>query len=466
MFRILVLIFLVLVSFAPSSEVDAISSTTSVFQSLGIVLTDPIADTYYTWDAILIRGRVTDGQQDALIYLKNISTGESISELAETTTTGEFSYPLSFPRLEWNYSLIIASGNSFSTTIRYPIELVANRAIAPPSTSVAIRPVFSPTPTPYLSIGSDIWATMTIEQGKKTTKTQGKILSLADLPLQYWAARLSLQGYRLTSPSSLDRLTSTGVSWTGSVYIDRTRDMIGRDVVSLRVLRWVGTMQFRIPRGKQVNSRYYLTTPSGDVIESEFAPQYVATGGYLRTGVNIRQSFSIADPWVYKIEAVSSNWYAYFNLPISRSQFWSIRDPITDIQKSTLRTDLKQVQAYGLKTINELRIRFAIEPLILDQTLSDLAQHKANDMAKYEYVRHDAQNGMYIQEFAASHGIKLSAPYGENVAWWQSSDINLQDGLEESGSHRHSMLGRQYSKIGIGYAIKNNKSYLVQVFGK
>ena len=48
MFRILVLIFLVLVSFAPSSEVDAISSTTSVFQSLGIVLTDPIADTYYT----------------------------------------------------------------------------------------------------------------------------------------------------------------------------------------------------------------------------------------------------------------------------------------------------------------------------------------------------------------------------------------------------------------------------------
>lgn len=37
-------------------------------------------------------------------------------------------------------------------------------------------------------------------------------------------------------------------------------------------------------------------------------------------------------------------------------------------------------------------------------------------MAKYEYVRHDAQNGMYIQEFAASHGINLSAPYGENVA--------------------------------------------------
>ncbi len=55
-------------------------------------------------------------------------------------------------------------------------------------------------------------------------------------------------------------------------------------------------MQFRIPLGKQVNSRYYLTTPSGDVIEGQFAPQYIATGGYLKTGVTIRQSFSIAEP--------------------------------------------------------------------------------------------------------------------------------------------------------------------------
>jgi hypothetical protein len=37
-------------------------------------------------------------------------------------------------------------------------------------------------------------------------------------------------------------------------------------------------------------------------------------------------------------------------------------------------------------------------------------------MAKYNYVRHDAQNGLYIEEFGKSFGIVLLAPYGENVA--------------------------------------------------
>lgn len=48
-------------------------------------------------------------------------------------------------------------------------------------------------------------------------------------------------------PSSQDR-SASGVTWTGSVYIDRIREMIGQDLVSLRVLRSVATMQMRIPQ--------------------------------------------------------------------------------------------------------------------------------------------------------------------------------------------------------------------------
>lgn len=117
--------------------------------------------------------------------------------------------PISLSKTEGEYTLIIASGNSFNTTIRQTIRLVANRAIVTPSASLGIRPIFVATPTPYLSIGSDIWAMMTIQQGKKVSRTQGKILSLIGLPFQYGNARVSLQGYRLESPSSLDRLTST-----------------------------------------------------------------------------------------------------------------------------------------------------------------------------------------------------------------------------------------------------------------
>jgi hypothetical protein len=128
-FRIFILVFLVLVSFVPSSGVVALSSTTSVFRELGIELIDPIADTYYAGDAILIRGRVTDKRPYALIYIKNISTGESISELAETSKSGEFSLPLSLSSSEGEYSLVVASGNSFNTSVHYRIRLIANRSI-------------------------------------------------------------------------------------------------------------------------------------------------------------------------------------------------------------------------------------------------------------------------------------------------------------------------------------------------
>jgi uncharacterized protein YkwD len=437
-----------------------------VFRELGIDLIDPIADTYYAWDGILIHGRVTDGRRYALIYLKNISTGESISELAETSSLGEFSYPLSLPAPEWDYSLIIASGNSFNTSLHYSIRLIANQAIATPSTSVGIRPIFSPTPTPYLSVGTDIWAALSITQGKKVNKTQGKILSLANLPLQYGPARLSLQGYRLTSPSSLDRLTSTGFTWTGSVFIDRTREMIGRDVVSLRVLRSLGTMQFRIPQGKQVKSTYYLTTPSGDVIDSKFAPQYIGTDGYLRTGVTIRQSFSIADAWVYKIEAVSANWYAYFNLPISRSPFYGVIDIVSESERDVLRSDLPTVTASVLMSINSLRKWLGRPAISIDPTLASLAQAKALDMATYDYVGHTTHAGLDIIAFADSQRIDIRGTIWENVAWGNVSDKSLQDGLEESGSHRSNMIDPDWGHVGIGYILRNGRTYLVEIFGK
>lgn len=77
---------------------EAISDN-SIFSELGIELKEPIAKTYFVGDGILIRGRVTDSKQYALIFLKNTKTGESISRLADTNSTGEFALPLTLPSL-------------------------------------------------------------------------------------------------------------------------------------------------------------------------------------------------------------------------------------------------------------------------------------------------------------------------------------------------------------------------------
>jgi uncharacterized protein YkwD len=92
------------------------------------------------------------------------------------------------------------------------------------------------------------------------------------------------------------------------------------------------------------------------------------------------------DSGIYKIETVLSNGYAYFNLPISKIQFWSIIQLFSESQLSTLRNDKSKVDNNVLSKINTLRERLNIPPIVLDSTLSDLAQKKAMDMAKYNYV--------------------------------------------------------------------------------
>jgi uncharacterized protein YkwD len=97
---------------------------------------------------------------------------------------------------------------------------------------------------------------------------------------------------------------------------------------------------------------------------------------------------------IYKIETVRSNGIAYFNLPISKNKFWSLVDPITQSQKTTLRDDKKTIDKGIIRKINVIRAGMRLNGLILDPNLTDLAQKKAIDMATYNYVGHVTHNGL------------------------------------------------------------------------
>ena len=78
---------------------------------------------------------------------------------------------------------------------------------------------------------------MLITQGSRTSTTQGSIISLKNIPLRYGPAKVVVSSYKTTTPSSLDRILTDGYVWTGSIYIDRIRDVIGADRVSIRKVR-------------------------------------------------------------------------------------------------------------------------------------------------------------------------------------------------------------------------------------
>jgi hypothetical protein len=86
----------------------------------------------------------------------------------------------------------------------------------------------------------------------------------------------------------------------------------------------------------------------------------------LRTNIVIRQNFPITEAGIYKIETVRSNGVAYFNLPISKGQFWSIIDPMTESQKMTLRDNKATIDATIVKRINNIRIGLGLTPLTID----------------------------------------------------------------------------------------------------
>lgn len=104
--------------------------------------------------------------------------------------------------------------------------------------------------------------------------------------------------------------------------------------------------------------------------------------------------------------------------------------------------------------------------LTLDAELTRLAQMKADDMVARGYQAHRDPDGNYIDGFAKKRGFVLETSLGENIAYGTISDLALQDGLEESGSHRYNMLRSEWTKVGIGYALSGGKSYLVQVFSE
>jgi len=143
-----------------------------------------------------------------------------------------------------------------------------------------------------------------------------------------------------------------------------------------------------------VKPEYYVTTPSGDILEYTFPKNYIGTDGYLKTGILIKQSFPIPEAGVYKIETVQYNGLAYFNLPISRIPFWSIKAPITEDQKKTLRNNKNQIARDTIVSINALRTSLGRNILESDTTLTELAQKKAEDMAAYDYIGHTTKTGL------------------------------------------------------------------------
>ncbi|MBP9779585.1 hypothetical protein KBD33_03100 [Candidatus Gracilibacteria bacterium] len=452
----------------PTSISKKTFDTTSFFK-FSILLSKKLSNTYLAGDSIIIEGKVVDKKEYVMVYLQSEKDKQEYSTLVRVEKNGKFKFPFTLPKIPGTYYFVIASGNSFQTTepeVLHLVDPVTLKYPDIPSESYTYKPELQNNSTPYIAMPEGVWGATVFSQGKTVYKTSGQALTTKDIPFKGGSIQVLIEGYKLSTPSSLDRSRNLGVIWSGSVLIDRTRDIIGKNNVIIFSKPSSKNFSFKVPLGEKITKDYYITYPSGDIRKFTFGSELLDESGlFLKQGAVVKGSFSTRESGVYRFETVLESGFAFFNVPVSQGIVWSIYDPYSKGERTLLRAKLATVRESGLKRINSLRVALSRDSIVLDDTLNTLAQAKANYMAENDYVQHKTKDGQDIRGLSNELNLKITGTLYENIAGGINvSDIVLQDGLEESGSHRFTMLVPTVKKMGIGYVLKKNKTYLVQVF--
>lgn len=110
--------------------------------------------------------------------------------------------------------------------------------------------------------------------------------------------------------------------------------------------------------------------------------------------------------------------------------------------------ELTEVETLVIHYTNLERLKRGLPALTVSRSLQTLSRKKAVNMAKTHNL---------------SHGVSPQPPGGENIAWNQSTALEVVRSWMNSDGHRANILSRNYSTIGVGMS-QGNGPYWAQMF--
>lgn len=120
---------------------------------------------------------------------------------------------------------------------------------------------------------------------------------------------------------------------------------------------------------------------------------------------------------------------------------------------------LSSIENEILRLVNVERTKAGVKPLVMDETLKNMARFKSNDMLQYQYFEHTSPNFGGLKELADKFNYKYTA-LGENIWMSQSSSAvylrqnttaeKIMNGWMNSPGHKANILKTSFGKIGIG----------------
>ena len=140
---------------------------------------------------------------------------------------------------------------------------------------------------------------------------------------------------------------------------------------------------------------------------------------------------------------------------------------IAPAQVQPAGANLSSMEAEIVKLINKVRADHGLSQLAIDQSLTNVARARTNDMLSQNYFSHYAPNGSTFFNLLRNSGIGYSNA-GENLgnatpANYGSPGAFINAWLN-SPSHRDNMLRSSYRLVGIGISDSGGRRVVTTIF--
>lgn len=116
-----------------------------------------------------------------------------------------------------------------------------------------------------------------------------------------------------------------------------------------------------------------------------------------------------------------------------------------------------------LELMNQKRTEAGLKPLVLDNTLLQIARYKSNHMIQFGYFDHTTPEGKNWTSWLDAINYQYTTT-GENIAYNNYDPVELFNQWWNSSGHRANMMNPSYTKVGIGVIYGNNKYMGTQTF--
>lgn len=145
--------------------------------------------------------------------------------------------------------------------------------------------------------------------------------------------------------------------------------------------------------------------------------------------------------------------------------------PLVIVSTSSAATNASGLVSDTIATLTNIeRQKMGLPPLLLNKTLSLMAEEKGSDMIAKQYFAHVSPDGINLAAVAKKFGYNY-LNVGENLALGDfHSSPDVVNGWMNSPGHRANILNTKYAEIGVG-AVKGNWKgkevwFAVQEFGR